>query len=270
MMTKNRQLTRAIVRPPGASFIAGLTTADLGPPEYAPALKQHAAYCETLESCGLTLTHLPAEEHYPDSTFVEDTAVIVRPLGVQTTAAIAVITRPGAASRLGEITSIQRILTQLFSEVSAIAAPGTLDGGDVCEAGDHYFIGISERTNEHGATQLAEFLKSFGYSCSFVDIRGMANVLHLKSAVSYLGDNRLVVADELVSRSEFRSFEIVRLNRAEEYAANCLVVNDSALIAAGFPRFEETLRLLGYKTLLLAMTEFQKLDGGLSCLSLRW
>lgn len=258
------------MRVPGASLVSGLSTATLGLPDYARSLEQHAAYCEALESCGLTLTHLPADEQYPDSTFVEDTAVIVLPLTPQNDAPRAIITLPGAASRRGEITTIQRTLSQLFSETGSIASPGTVDGGDLCEAGDQYFIGISERTNEHGAAQLAEFLESFGYSCSFVDIRGVSDILHLKSAISYLGDNRLVVAEALASRPEFRGFEKVRLSLAEEYAANCVAVNNSVLIAAGFSHFDETLQSLGYKTLPLQMSEFQKLNGGLSCLSLRW
>jgi dimethylargininase len=261
--------TRAIVRTPGASLVDGLTSGGLGTPVYARALEQHAAYCEALESSGLTLTHLPAAEQYPDSTFVEDTAVII-PRHSPGDRHCAVITRPGADSRKGETAGIRQVLLQTFDETRAIVAPGTLDGGDVCEADDHFFIGISGRTNEQGGAQLAEFLMSFGYSSSFVDIRNLDNILHLKSAVAYLGNKRLVVTEDLADLPQFSDYELVRLSSGDEYAANCVLINDAVLIAAGFPEFELTLKSLGYQTLPINMSEFQKLDGGLSCLSLRW
>jgi len=215
------------------------------------------------------VTHLPAAEQYPDSTFVEDTAVIIRPHS-PTGRHCAVITRPGADSRKGETASIEQILAQTFEETRAILAPGTLDGGDICEADDHFFIGISRRTNEQGAAQLAEFLISFGYSSSFVDIRNMERILHLKSGMAYLGNKRLVVTGDFAGLPQFADYELVRLNPGDEYAANCVLINNTVLITAGFPVFESTLKSLGYQTLQIDMSEFQKLDGGLSCLSLRW
>ena len=254
--------SKAIVRLPATNYADGLTTVAPGVPEYASALRQHSAYCEALEQCGLELTHLEADEEYPDSTFVEDTAVLV-PRG-------AILTRPGAASRMGEVGSINKTLSRFYLQINSIHEPGALDGGDVCEAGNHLFIGISARTNEVGAGQLAELLASYGHTSSFVDIRGVKDILHLKSGLASLGDNRLVVIEALANREEFRGYELVRLSTDEEYAANCVRVNDQVLIAAGYPIFEQTLRELGYQTIALEMTEFQKMDGGLSCLSLRF
>jgi dimethylargininase len=154
--------------------------------------------------------------------------------------------------------------------MSAIQEPGTLDGGDICEAGNHFFIGISERTNEAGAQQLAEVLGPCGYTSSFVDIRGVEGILHLKSGIAFLGADRLVVIPTLAARDEFRGFDLVRVNAGDEYAANCIRVNDHVLIATGYPAFEARLRELGYQTIALEMSEFQKMDGGLSCLSLRF
>ena len=145
-----------------------------------------------------------------------------------------------------------------------------MDGGDICEAGSHFFIGLSERTNEAGAGQLAELLIPYGYTSSFVDIRNMKDVLHLKSGIASLGENRLVVIEALANRQEFRGYELVPVNVDEDYAANCVRVNDYVLVAAGYPVFEQTLRGAGYQTIALEMTEFQKMDGGLSCLSLRF
>jgi dimethylargininase len=225
-------------------------------------VQQHQVYCEALERCGLELSSLDEDVLHPDSTFVEDAAVLV--------GKCAVLARPGAPSRVGEVANIARVITQFFPNIEAIQVPGTLDGGDVCEAGNHFFIGISERTNEAGARQLSRFLNVLGRSFSFIDIRGISGLLHLKSGLAYLGDNRLVVISALASLKDFASYELVQVADGEEYAANCVRINDEVLIARGYPVFEATLAALDYKTIALDMSEFQKLDGGLSCLSLRF
>jgi dimethylargininase len=234
-------------------------------------LKQHAAYCQALEQCGLRLTRLEADERFPDATFVEDTAVIPGARlhsGKSTRSAI--LTCPGASSRAGEVKSMAEVLSRFFGELRSIEAPGTLDGGDVCEAEDHFFIGISERTNEEGAQQLAKLLVSHDYPSTFVDIRGMKNILHLKSGLAYLGNNRLAVIDALAAHAAFRAYELVRVHETEQRAANCVPVNDRVLVAAGCPEFERTLVKSGYETIAVEISEFQKMDGGLSCLSLRF
>jgi len=171
---------------------------------------------------------------------------------------------------MGEVVSVSRLLSQFFAQTSSIAAAGTVDGGDVCHAGDHFFIGISHRTNEQGGAQLAEILKACGYTSSFLDIRNIENILHLKSGIAYLGQRRLALWEAFERLPELSGYEMVRVSSGEEYAANCLAINGTVLIAAGFPRFEAKLKSLGYQTRVLQMSEFQKLDGGLSCLSLRW
>lgn len=254
--------TKAIVRTPGATFATGLTTVDLGAPDLERALKQHEAYCQTLESCGLNLVRLAPDEEHPDSTFVEDTAIL--------TARGAVITRPGAPSRRSETEDIASLIRDYFSDVRIIEEPGTVDGGDICEAGEHFFIGISLRTNEPGAQQLAGFLESFGYSSSLIDIRAVSNILHLKSGIAHLGGQRLVVIEPLRGVKEFSSYDLICLDSSEAYAANCLLINDKVLIADGFPATKRALEHMGYQTIALDMSEFQKMDGGLSCLSLRF
>ena len=254
--------TKAIVRPPGANFAAGLTTVDLGAPDFERALNQHEAYCQTLESCGLDVIRLAPDEQHPDSTFVEDTAIL--------TARGAVITLPGAPSRRGETTQISALIREYFSNVHLIEEPGTVDGGDVCEAGEHFFIGISQRTNEHGARQLAGFLESLGYSASLIDVRGVSNILHLKSGIAYLGGKQIVLIEALLGFKEFSGYDLICLDSSEDYAANCLEINGKVLIADGFPATKRELEHLGYQTIALDMSEFQKMDGGLSCLSLRF
>ncbi len=252
----------AIVRPPGPNFAEGLTTATLGPPILAKALEQHEKYCEALRTCGLTLTRLQPLLRYPDSTFVEDAAVL--------TARLAVIARPGAAPRRGEVTGIRRALTRWYSSLCEVAPPGTLDGGDVCQAGSTFLIGISERTNEDGAEQLAGFLAQKEYSSVLMDIRNARGLLHLKSGLAYLGDDRLVAVDALADCAALEQYEIVRVDASENYAANSVRVNDHVLLAAGHPLLEDSLRGLGYSVITLDVSEFRKMDGGLSCLSLRF
>jgi dimethylargininase len=267
---------KAIVRPPAQNFAEGLTTAGLGAPNYKRALEQHEAYCAALERCGLTLIRLDADPNYPDSCFVEDTAIVIPEFAYQCARVPSptrvVLARPGAVSRIGEVKSMRAALEQTAPEfaIKEIQPPGTLDGGDICEAGAHYFIGLSERTNETGAEQLAQFVIEHGYTSNFVDIRGSDSLLHLKSGLAYLGDNRLVVTEALAGLKEFDDYGVVPVPSGAEYAANCVRVNDYVLVAAGYEQFERNLRKVGYQTLALDMTEFQKMDGGLSCLSLRW
>ena len=253
---------RALVRPPGVGFEKGLTTANLGPPVFERAVEQHERYCETLERCGLGLTRLAPDPWFPDSTFVEDTAVLA--------GRRAVITRPGAASRRGEVAAVREALQPFYESFREITAPGTLDGGDVCEAGDHFFIGISKRTNEEGGRQLSGFLAEVGRSASLVDIRDIEDILHLKSGIASLGGKRLVAIDALAGHPVFRGFEIVRVAPEEGYAANLVLINGTVLLAAGYPAMLSSLRELDYRVVTLDMSEFRAMDGGLSCLSLRF
>jgi dimethylargininase len=257
-----RVFQRAIVRVPTENLAEGLTTVNLGAPDYERALVQHEAYCAALERSGLNILHLEPDARYPDATFVEDTAVL--------TERCAVLTRPGASSRTGEVVGVSDLIAEFYPKLQSIVAPDTLDGGDICEAGNHFFIGISERTNENGARQLARVLASFDYTSTFVDIRGVRGILHLKSGIAYLGNNQLVVIESLRDRAEFQAFDLFSVAAGEEYAANCVRVNDHVLIAAGYPILENTLQDKGFQTIALEMTEFEKVDGGLSCLSLRF
>jgi dimethylargininase len=251
----------AITRLPAQTFSLGLTSSGEGAPSVEKALEQHARYCDALRACGLTVELLAAALDYPDSTFVEDTAIL--------TARVAIITRPGAASRLGEIQLIKNAILAYRSEVMQIVEPGSVDGGDVCQADEHFFIGLSARTNPEGARQLGVILHAHGYTSSTVDI-GQSRLLHLKSGIAYLGSKRLVIAAELSSLSAFQAYELIEVPSAELYAANCIHINDHVLIPAGYPKITNAVESLGYTTLALDVSEFRKMDGGLSCLSLRF
>jgi dimethylargininase len=252
----------AIARLPAQSFSDGLTTCGEGAPSIEKALDQHGRYCDALRACGLTVDILPAALAYPDSTFVEDTAIL--------TARVAIIMRPGAASRRGEIDLIKNAVLAFRNEVMQIVAPGSMDGGDVCQADEHFFIGLSARTNPEGARQLSAILHAHGYTSSTVDIRGQSRLLHLKSGIAYLGHQRMVIAPELCALSAFQTYELIEVPFAELYAANCIHINDHVLIPAGYPKTAEALESLGYASLALDVSEFRKMDGGLSCLSLRF
>ena len=131
---------KAVVRKPSINFNEGITDADLGAPELSIALAQHSAYCQVLQQCGLALTELPPDPRFPDSTFVEDTAAL--------TGHCAILTHPGAPSREGEVDAIRPAIEQHYERIFRIEPPGMLDGGDICDADGHFFIGISRRTNE--------------------------------------------------------------------------------------------------------------------------
>ena len=254
--------TRAIVRPPAATFAAGITSSGLGPPDLALALEQHEAYCRTLERLGLSLVRLPADPNFPDSTFVEDAAIV--------TSRGAILTRPGAPSRAGEVAALGAALGRWFPELDGITAPGTVDGGDVCEAGEHFFIRVSDRTNAEGATQLAAWLAAHGFGSSTIDLREVPGLLHLKTGLAWLGGRRLLAVGGVAGHEALRGWEVVEVPKGEEYAANCIRVNDTLLVARGFPRTAALLRALGHGVAEVDMSEYRKMDGGLSCLSVRW
>jgi len=249
----------ALVRKPCRNMVSGLSSAGLGTPDHEKALAQHSAYVCALRYCGLTVTVLATDETYPDSVFIEDTAVLNE--------RVAVIARPGVTSRLGEEKAVAAALRSHYPYLEAIAAPGTLEGGDVFRAGEHFFIGISGRTNPEGARQLAMILKKHGYAVTSIPLR---SVLHLKTGVAYLENDRLLACGEFLDHPLLSGFQIVPVDAAEAYAANSVWINGRVLVPAGFPQTRKNIEALGYEVVPLDVSEFRKLDGGLSCLSLRF
>lgn len=253
------EFRHAIVKPPCGTFASGLTSANLGPPDFIKALAQHRAYVNALRLCGLSVTILEPDDKFPDSTFVEDTALLVDDL--------AIITRPGAESRRGETAAIELALRDSFKRIGQVTSPGTVDAGDIMMADTHVFIGLSGRTNSVGASQVIAMLETTGRTGETVQI---ADVLHLKSAVAYLGRNNLASTHQFARDPAFKSFAFIPIPDDEQYAANCLWLNGTVLVAAGYPKTKAAIQAAGYETIELDMSEFQKLDGGLSCLSLRY
>lgn len=248
----------AILRTPGPDFAAGITTvAWAEPPSHERLLAQHRAYAQALRDAGLSVEILPALAGFPDAYFVEDVAVVVPEL--------AVITRPGAEARRGET---DHMLTALAAHrrVVCIEAPATLDGGDVLVVGRRVFVGLSARTNAAGVAALRGLLAPLGYSICAIPV---AAGLHFKSSVNVITHDILVVSSAFAGRPEFDGFELIEVSDAEVYAANLLRINDRLLIAAGFPELTSRLRSHGFEPCALDMSEAEKMDGGLTCLSLR-
>ena len=249
----------AIVRKPGKSLVLGISSSDLGKPDYYQAIKQHQDYIEALEKCQLEVIVLSAEEQFPDSVFVEDTAIL--------TEKCAIISFPGALSRQGEEKKIQNILSRFFVNVENINPPGNLDGGDVMQVGNHFYIGLSERTNSEGAQQLTNILKKFGYPSTQVLLK---DILHLKTGLSYLENNNILVTCEFLNLPIFKQFHKIVVDDSERYAANSIWINGTVLVPAGFQKTARTIKKAGYPVIEVDVSEFRKLDGGLSCLSLRF
>ena len=250
--------TKAIIRKPGLNFSMGITTSTLGKPDYQKALRQHTAYRKALMNCGLKLTVLEPDLRYPDAPFVEDTVVIA--------GKTAIITCLGDIRRRGEEKKIENELRNFFT-IKKIRFPGTVDGGDVLKIENHYYIGLSQRTNRDGASQLAGFLSQAGFSSSFIEVK---DILHLKSGINYIGNNTILALKGLEILDEFKNYKIIEVEENESYAANCLLINGNLLVPSGFPETKKKIAELpfGYRLIELEMTEFEKMDGGLTCLSI--
>lgn len=250
---------KAIVRTPGHSIVNGMTTSNLGKPDYNKVLQQHGKYIEVLKSCGLEVTIMSVEEKFPDATFIEDCIVL--------TEKCAIIAKLGIESRKGEEISVHKVLKNFYTNIAHIKEPGILEGGDVMRVNDHFYIGLTKRTNMAGAKQLIQILEKFGYACTTISIEKM---LHLKSGVAYLGDNKLILAEELVSHQVFKEFDKIIIDDDESYAANCIRVNNYVIIPAGYNKSKNAIIEAGFKIKEVDVSEFRKIDGGISCLSLRF
>lgn len=251
--------TKAIVRKPGRSVVHGITTAGLGKVDFQLVCRQHDAYISALKGCGLEVIVLDAQERFPDSVFMEDVALL--------TPKCAIITRPGAESRQGEELLIKSTLEQYYDNLALIKSAGMVEAGDIMMAGNHFFIGLSERTNQEGAKQLFAILERYGHTGSTVRLQ---DLLHLKTGCSYLENNTMVVIPAMAQKPEFSGYDKIVVDEDESYAANCVWINGTVLIPSGNPKLEAKVINKGYQVIELEMSEFRKLDGGLSCLSLRF
>lgn len=250
-----------IVRVPSKTISEGLTSADEGKPIYEKALVQHEYYVAALAKTGVNVTVLPPMDEFPDSCFVEDVALCTKHC--------AIITRPGAETRREEaqLPDLREALEKFYDNIEEIRAPGTIEAGDIMMVGDHFYIGLSERTNLEGANQMIAFLDKYGLTGSVVELSEM---LHLKTGVNYLENNNMLAAGEFLTKDEFQKFNLIEVDMDEAYAANCIWMNDYVIVPEGYPKLQKKIEDLGYKILTVDTSEYRKIDGGLSCLSLRF
>jgi len=252
------EFKKAIVRKPSRSISEGLSSVERVP-DFKRSLSQHEKYVGSLKEAGLDVLVIESEEEYPDSVFVEDTAVLMEEL--------AVICNLGVSSRRGEERSIVGHIESFYDNIDKIYPPGTLEGGDVMKVEDNFFIGLSKRTNKNGIEQFRDIVDRHGYSVTSIKMNEM---LHLKTGVAYLGDDILVTSGEMKEKHAFEKFEKVEVPDEEMYAANCICVNGNVILPEGYPRTERMIEEKGFRTIDLDLSEFKKLDGGVSCLSLRF
>ena len=224
--------------------------------DVALAREQHQAYERVLRSLGCRIESLPEEPDLADSVFVEDTAIVLDE--------VAVITRPGAPSRRAETASIAAVLGK-YRELAHIETPGTLDGGDVLRVGRSLHVGISSRSNASGIEQLGTLLLPFGYRVLPVTVAGC---LHLKSAVTQVAADALLINSRHVERRQFPGMTFIEADEAEPSGANALLLGADVIYSSSHPRTAETLRRHGIRVHTVEMTETEKAEGAVTCCSL--
>jgi len=250
----------AIVRKPSPSVVHGLRAEDRGNPDYEGVKLEHEAYVKALEAAGMTVTVLDALEEFPDSIFVEDPALVFTEG--------AIVLRPGSESRRGETKEIAPALNELFDRVLELPQPGYADGGDILVTPSAVKIGLSARTDLAGANGLREQLKKLDLTGDIVNTP--KGVLHFKTACSLLDEETILVTRHMSESGLFDGFRNMILPEGEEPAANALRINETVLISAKYKRTIDMLDQAGYSVVPVNTAEIEKIDAGLSCMSLRW
>ncbi len=252
----NREMLKALTREVSPNINScELTHLNREPIDLEAAQHQHGLYLEALRACGCQVLPLTPEPDLPDSVFVEDTAVVVDE--------VAVITRPGAPSRRPETVSIAKKLEQ-FKPLARIEAPGILDGGDVLRIGNRFFVGLSSRSNEAGLEQLRLFLEPHGY---VVEPAMVTGCLHLKSAVTAIGEDALLANPEWIDVDQFGVSTVVQVDPIEGQGANALLVNSRLIYPAEFPRTRRRIEEAGFDVVPVPASELAKAEGAVTCCS---
>jgi dimethylargininase len=250
-------MLRALTRQVGSNFAAcELTFLDRQPIDVAKAIEQHRAYEACLAELGIAVTSLPADPSFPDGVFVEDPAIVLDE--------VAIITRPGAESRRGETAGIAQALSP-FRELRYITEPATLEGGDVIHAGRTLYVGVSRRTNREGIVQLAEVLRPFDYGVVPVEVTGC---LHLKSGACWAGGDVILANRTWIDADPFRGFRIIDVPDSEPSAADVLPLLGRVLVPSNFVCTSKVLEATGIKVYPIDVSELQKAEAGVTCMSL--
>lgn len=255
-MSRPRGLV-AITRPPTEALArCELTHLDRQPIDIPLAQTQHRGYETCLARLGAEVVSLAPEPDLPDAVFVEDVAIVLEEM--------AIVTRPGASSRRRECASVAEVLTR-YRSIRHIEPPATLDGGDVLRVGSVLYVGTSTRTNADGVAQLERIAAPFGYEARSVSV---TRCLHLKSACSHVGDGIVLVNRDWIDASPLRQEQLVDVPLEEPAGANTVLVGDTVVLAAGFPRTLALLESLGRKVKTVDLSELRKAEAGGSCMSL--
>jgi len=254
------EFTHAITRKPGASAINGLRAVDRGAPELKAMSEAHDHYVLTLREAGAEVIQLPALEAFPDASFVEDTALCL-PQG-------AILMNPGAPTRAGEVLHMAQTLEQHFDKVLQIDGPATIEGGDILVTGREILVGLSDRTNLAGVQALERLVQPWGYAVRAVSTP--PDVLHFKTDCSLLDANTILSTQKLASSGCFEGYNIVLTAAGEEACANSIRYNQYVIMPKGFANTRTKLAEAGYEIREIDNTDCAKIDGGMSCLSLRF
>lgn len=259
MSARSYRFTHAVVRAPARSSVDGLRAVDVGAPDFDTFLSHHKVYVDVLRSTGAQVVELPALESFPDSVFVEDAALCLPEL--------AIVMRPGAPSRLGEAAEMAPTLRALYVEVRSIEGPGFIEGGDILVTEREILVGKSARTDAAGVDELRGIVADYGYTLREVDTP--PGVLHFKTDCSLLDEETILATKRLDASGCFEGYRVIHTAEGEEACANTIRFNDVVVMPAGFPKTQEALDAAGYAVRPVGNSEAAKLDGGMSCLSLR-
>lgn len=259
-MTASYRFQHAIVRQPGESVAEGLRAVDTGDPEAERFNVEHQAYIQALETAGVGVHVLPPLEHFPDSVFIEDTALCL-PDG-------AVIMRPGAPSRAGETEAMGGVLSALYNDVRLIDNDGFIEGGDILVSEREIIVGLSDRTDPAGAAALTTCVSDWGHTVRV--LQTPPEILHFKTASSLLDDETVLVTRDMAATGFFEAYRSLVVPDGEDGAANAIRVNDHVFVSDGFPETADLIDQAGYQVVVLGTFQAAKVDGGLSCMSLRF
>ncbi len=255
------RFTHAITRRPAASITRGLRAVDTGSPDLSVMQAHHGDYIAALRDTGASVLELPALEDYPDSVFVEDTALCL-PQG-------AIIMRPGAPSRLAEAAEMAPHLASLYAEILSVTGPESyIEGGDILVTETEILVGRSARTNAIGIAEMTKLVARWGHKVR--EVATPPGVLHFKTDCSLLDGQTILATERLAASGCFASYRVIHTAPGEEAAANTIRFNELVLVPAGFPATRDRITAAGYTIREIGNSECAKLDGGMSCLSLRF
>ena len=260
MNAKSYTFTHAITRLPGESIVHGLRAEDIGTPDLSLFLEHHASYVQKLRSTGAKVRILDACDAFPDATFIEDVALCLPE--------VAILMRPGAISRQGEVAEIESSLKEYYPAIHTINDTGTIEGGDILVTEKEILVGLSERTNMNGVLNLQHILSQWNYHVRTIEIP--KNVLHFKTDCSLLDEETILSTKRLADSGCFKGYRVIHTHEGEEACANSIRFNNLTIMPHGFPKTADILRKHGYQVEYVKNTEAAKLDGGMSCLSLRF